>query len=275
MTMRGMSARKAATHLALLAIAATGAVLTAAPAQAVGTPLCISGASDNGSSWSYNVCGMPDIDQRRAGLPENGANYCAPTAALNQMFYLDKHGYPNLLAGDFDPTANDPVNYNEVTAKLSRMGNLAETDPSGGTSHQHTVDGINDLIESKGYEDQLEADYIELDDEDNVSRLMVELTRGGRDVMNASVGFYDAEGDRVGGHALTVVGVRGDSGNHHSVTFHNPANDADLYTQSATASVTYALGSDNGDGPKVVGYGGGGSGTTARLEGVTVITTAP
>ncbi|OKJ49532.1 hypothetical protein AMK27_36360 [Streptomyces sp. CB02009] len=102
---------------------------------------------------------------------------------------------------------------------------------------------------------------------------MIELTRCGRDLLNASIGWYDSEGDRVGGHHVTVVGVQGDSAGHHQITFHNPANDNFLNIHSTTLDQTYTLGSDNGAGPKVNGYGG--TGVTARLEGVMVLTTAP
>ncbi|MEV7403083.1 hypothetical protein AB0N93_22155 [Streptomyces sp. NPDC091267] len=215
---------------------------------------------------------MSDIDQHRAGLPGNGQMYCMPTSALNTLFWLDRHGYPNLLDGDYDPTSSSPVNYQEVTAKLGRMGGLAETDATSGTNRGNAADGINDLIEQKGYEDRLEADWESLDDEDNVSHRMVELTRNGRDLLIASIGWYDADGDRTGGHAVTVVGVYGSVGNHHTIQFHDPADGGDLNTQSKTAVTVRSLGSDNGDGPQVVGYG---SAKTARLEGVTVVTTAP
>ncbi|MFE6814486.1 hypothetical protein [Streptomyces sp. NPDC057675] len=261
---------------ALMTGALSLSVFASSPASAVDAtdPNCDSAqVSTTGTSWAYKICKMPDIDQRRAGLPLDGANYCVPTASLNLMFYLDKHGYPNLLSGNYDPTASDSVNYQEVTAKLSRMGGLVETNPTDGTNRTNTVDGVNELIESKGYEDDLEIDFEELDDEDNVSKRMIELTRGGRDLLNASIGWYDSDGDRVGGHHVTVVGVQGDSAGHHQITFHDPANDNFLNTQSTTLDQTYTLGSDNGDGPKVNGYGG--TGVTARLEGVMVLTTAP
>ncbi|GGW69795.1 hypothetical protein [Streptomyces xantholiticus] len=261
----------------LTAIAGTWLVgpITTASAAAATTELgCTTNTvSITSSTWSYRACQVPDIDQRRAGLPNNGNMYCLPTSTLNVLFWLDKRGYPNLLTGNFDPMSNTPRNYNEVTAKLGRLGRLAETDPSSGTGRSDTVSAIEDLIEEKGYEDDLGADWEELDDVEPVSRRLVELTRNGSDFLIASIGKYDNDGDRVGGHAVTIVGARGSGDGRESVTFHDPWTDSDLYTQSAVAAPTYVLGEDDGNGAEVLGYGS--TTVTARLEGVIVVTTAP
>jgi hypothetical protein len=57
-----------------------------------------------GANFTYRICHVPDIDQRRApgssplviGLPNEGKMYCAPTAAMNWMAYIASHGYPQL-----------------------------------------------------------------------------------------------------------------------------------------------------------------------------------
>ncbi|MFC9845336.1 hypothetical protein ACFWFF_22490 [Streptomyces sp. NPDC060223] len=256
-----------------IAVMVVTAALFIVPVNAVAatTDTCYEGIYVSSVVWSYDVCGMPDIDQKRAGLPGNGQNYCLPTATLNTMFWFDKTGYPNLLDGSYDPTSSEPYHYNEVTAKLSRMGGLADTDPLKGTNRNDNLDAINDLIESKGYENDFDVSWESLDEEDNVSQRIVQLSRGAEDLMIASIGWYDSDGDRTGGHAVTVVGAYGHANGLHGIKFHDPANDANLTTQSPTAIANYRLGNDNGDGSEVIGYGS--STITARLEGVTVIST--
>lgn len=271
-TVNQSTLRRYMTRGALTAVISSTA-LSFAPihAAAATTATCYQGTIMDSTDWAYEVCGMPDIDQKRAGLPNNGQNYCLPTATLNTMFWFDAMGYPNLLSGNYDPTSSEPDHYNEVTAKLSRMGGLADTDPFNGTNRGDNLDAIDDLIESKGYEDDFDVSWESLDDEDNVSRRIVQLSRGANDLMIASIGWYDSEGNRVGGHAVTVVGAYGNSSGLHGIKFHDPANDAHLTTQSATTIANYHLGHDNGDGSEVIGYGS--SNITARLEGVTVIGT--
>ncbi|MFD7613065.1 hypothetical protein [Streptomyces sp. NPDC059828] len=274
MSLLSRSAGTSAVRTLLVCGMLAASPLALAPTAVAATGGCTTTTVvDSGTAWSYRACRLPDIDQRRAGLPNDGRMYCLPTSTLNAMFWLDQHGYPNLLTGDYDPTSSAAVHYDEVTAKLRRMGALAETDPATGTGRSDAVDAVNDLIEEKGYEDVLEADWESLDDEDAVSRRIVELTRNGRDLLIASVGRYDRDGDRVSGHAVTVVGASGSVAGNHRIAIHDPADDAHLTTQSATVAATYNLGRDNGDGPEVIGYGSGA--LTARLEGVVVITTAP
>ena len=42
---------------------------------------------------------MPDFDQVRTGLPNDGYMYCVPTAAFNVMTYIARHGYPGVAPG--------------------------------------------------------------------------------------------------------------------------------------------------------------------------------
>ena len=47
----------------------------------------------SGSQYTYKVSQVPDFDQRRSGVANNGSMYCAPTSALNWAAYLSGHGY--------------------------------------------------------------------------------------------------------------------------------------------------------------------------------------
>ena len=35
---------------------------------------------------SFHIDGVPDFDQRRHGLPENGGAYCIPTSTMDLLF---------------------------------------------------------------------------------------------------------------------------------------------------------------------------------------------
>ncbi|MHC5004375.1 MAG: NHL repeat-containing protein, partial [Planctomycetota bacterium] len=53
----------------------------------------------NDSEFEYEVRHMPDFDQNRAGLPNDGACYCSPTAMMNVLAYIANHGFPQVTPG--------------------------------------------------------------------------------------------------------------------------------------------------------------------------------
>ena len=91
---------------------------------------------------------MPDFDQRREagplvfdglawlndppGLPNNGAMYCVPVAALDTCAYLANHGYPGALPGG-PLNWQSPEQYRLVNEAILEMGLLMETHPIEGT----------------------------------------------------------------------------------------------------------------------------------------------
>lgn len=49
------------------------------------------------ATQTIDIVGIPDFDQRRDVLPNNGAMYCGPTATYNNVFFMGTHGFPQLL----------------------------------------------------------------------------------------------------------------------------------------------------------------------------------
>ncbi|MCA9298119.1 MAG: hypothetical protein KDA28_03575, partial [Phycisphaerales bacterium] len=45
------------------------------------------------SSYTYRLNLLPDIDQKRLGLPNDGKAYCVPTSILNLCAYAGNHGF--------------------------------------------------------------------------------------------------------------------------------------------------------------------------------------
>ncbi len=70
---------------------------------------------------------MPDFDQRRSGLPNNGNMYCVPTSFVNICGYFRNYGMPNMLDG------SNPNSHSEMTGLIFLMGFLMGTHPEDGT----------------------------------------------------------------------------------------------------------------------------------------------
>lgn len=71
---------------------------------------------------------MPDYDQRRQTLPNNGNMYCVPTSFVNICGYFQKYGMPNMLR-DFNPNS-----HTDMTGLIFLVGFLMGTHPQDGTS---------------------------------------------------------------------------------------------------------------------------------------------
>ena len=75
--------------------------------------------------------GMPDFDQRRSTLPNEGRMYCIPTATANALAYITNHGYPGLLNGPRDWQSQ--THYADVSSLIGILGGVMFTDPDDGT----------------------------------------------------------------------------------------------------------------------------------------------
>ena len=59
--------------------------------------------------YSYAITYMPDFDQRRYGLANNGNMHCVPTSTMNMFAYAAHFGFPDLLPGPGDWTHLDDI----------------------------------------------------------------------------------------------------------------------------------------------------------------------
>src|SRR5688572_29400453 len=102
-TKRMLTANRGKRSRRIAALVAVGALWSASTAQAVP---CTTKAVYDGANFDYELCTVPDFDQRRGqtpfgspGLPNNGNWYCVPTSAVDWMAYIANHGYPSVEPG--------------------------------------------------------------------------------------------------------------------------------------------------------------------------------
>ncbi len=119
--------------LASAAVALAAPASSQPPIESIGFTKTV---PDSGGAYSWTLSGLPDLDQVRSpdsmhlGLPNQGFMYCVPTAGMNILAFLAKGGFSTGVASK-DWTL--PVNYDEMTGDLKKLGTEMGTDPAGGT----------------------------------------------------------------------------------------------------------------------------------------------
>ncbi len=222
-------------------IAATLAFLSLAP----GARANWSGAYFTPILYDAQFTLVPDLDQRRDDIMNDGRMFCAPTAAVNWMAYIARHGVPFLEPGSQPRTFwHSTQAYDDVTGLLLRMGALMQTNALDGTGGNGFYDGLQQWLEESGAHFLFTLHYVWLDANWNTPRFdgLAQWVNQGVPVLG-TVGWYDEDGatlTRDGGHVFSVVGVRRD-GNQRLLTIHDPADDRSLSDQSAPTPVTYAI----------------------------------
>jgi hypothetical protein len=89
------------------------------------------GAYANASTWYFEISHVPDLDQKRTALPNDGRNHCVPTSAINWMAYFANHGLPSLPPGDGNWQLQ--ALYDDASDAILAMGSVMGTDPNEGT----------------------------------------------------------------------------------------------------------------------------------------------
>ncbi|MFI4916041.1 MAG: GC-type dockerin domain-anchored protein [Phycisphaerales bacterium JB060] len=147
--------------------------------------------------------GMPDFDQRRHTLPNNGDMYCVPAATVNALAYLSNHGLPHLLDGPRD--WESPDNYALVSGWIELFGATMDTDPFEGTSMGDWHDSVRDWVADKS--DSIVVSYYAKGHQGLSPLSLANQMRGGAVVMPL-VGWYDEvdpnQWERAGGHLMTM-----------------------------------------------------------------------
>jgi hypothetical protein len=180
---------------------------------------------------TINRYGVPDFDQKRDALPNNGNMFCVPTSFTNQRGYIANHGYGNIMGGGGNWQSQ--ANYNYITARIDAMGDYMDTDPFDGTGGGDAYDGWNDFI------DDWHDDKFALSSWGGyVPPVWIHfgMLTG---LPNICYGYYKPQGggeyDRDGGHCVTLVGLKNLCVNFNEPTLRirNPASDeGDLDRQS-------------------------------------------
>ncbi|MDZ4829083.1 MAG: hypothetical protein SGJ09_02660 [Phycisphaerae bacterium] len=108
---------------------AVAAVLLAGAATSLAVANVSVSQWTSATNFQHKRVGMPDMDQRRAGLPNDGNCYCAPTSFVNLAIYIANHGYPQVEPGPGNYIGYD--HYADVTNLLEVLGEEASISPGG------------------------------------------------------------------------------------------------------------------------------------------------
>lgn len=84
---------------------------------------------NSASSFHTKRVGIPDQDQKRVGLPNNGACHCVPTSIMNLFMYAANHGYPVVPPGSGSWGGYDT--YYDVTDHIDDFGVMLDVSPGG------------------------------------------------------------------------------------------------------------------------------------------------
>jgi hypothetical protein len=90
------------------------------------------GAYANEQAWYFQITQVPDFDQKRTALPNDGKMYCVPTSGINWMAYFANHGRPSIDPGPGNWQSQDL--YDEATTAIYALGAVMGTDPNKGTN---------------------------------------------------------------------------------------------------------------------------------------------
>lgn len=191
----------------------------------------------NSNNFEYRVLHMPDLDQRRTALPNNGAMYCAPTAAINLFAYAANHGYPIAPgSGNWQSSSK----YNQASSAISTMGALMGTTPTGGTGGSGAANGYiiwkfqNPMLAYIGYKKS--SNYTP------TAPKMAKLATQGW-IISFAYGRYDVIGsvggapklDRTGGHVVSLAGAFA-LPTFRLLRYRDPASDSASLTSQSTFS---------------------------------------
>ena len=179
---------------------------------------------------------VPDFDQRWTTLPGQGSMYCVPTAHLNWMAYIARHGYPLVEPGSQNVEYwHSPDAHGAIQGSLFLMGLYMGTDPVEGTG-SGSLPGIQNWLAQTGSHFFFNIQKVYLDSDTPRFEDVAHWVQSGVPVVGV-VGWYEGEGMtlvRDGGHAFTVIAVERD-GAQRRLVFHDPAHGDDDRTEQSPA----------------------------------------
>ncbi|HMN96765.1 MAG TPA: dockerin type I domain-containing protein [Phycisphaerales bacterium] len=103
------------------------AIAAAAPANVV------INTWSSSSEFHHRRIGVPDQDQIRAGLPNEGICYCVPTSVMNLLMYIANHGFPQVVPGPGNHAS--PGAFPIYTGLIGLMGVAAGVGPGAAPPH--------------------------------------------------------------------------------------------------------------------------------------------
>lgn len=182
--------------------------------------------------WVYRP-GVPDFDQKRQGLGNDGKNYCVPTSWTNWLAYYQDNGYSGLMGMPGIPVDWQTWSHNYVTNRIDMLGTAMGTDPFGGTagSEQDFIAYVNDQLWTPAFMLRW-ADGIWPEDGDtagpNPKAGAAMLKMGASVVMTIGWSTTDSTGRvwKDGSHVVSLNGVYGLCSSQKSVRYRDPGTDS-------------------------------------------------
>src|SRR4051812_41809463 len=210
-------------------------------------------------SYSFAVCGVPDIDQVRetanghTGLPNNGYLYCVVTATMNWFAFLGEQGYVSSPA-DKDWTLD--ANFDEMSNDLNQLGQLMGTNPNKGTTGNGQLAGDKTWLDANG-QGVITKNLMVVKSYETGSYYAPDPATMAQDAIGGGlvtpvVGFYANRTKngvthlaRVGGHVVSLVSATGPlAGNSAQLGVRDPNTDGVKDTvQTPYATDSWALSS--------------------------------
>ncbi|MEQ8318374.1 MAG: GC-type dockerin domain-anchored protein [Phycisphaerales bacterium] len=184
--------------------------------------------------------GMPDFDQRRSALPNDGRMYCFPTATANALAYITNHGHPGLLDGPRNWQSQ--THYDDVSAVLAILGVTMFTDPDDGTTISNWRSGTLAALSGQG--GFLAMSYTTGGFAGLSPIQMADHMRIGGIILPV-IGWYENAGSgfwfRDGGHMVTMWAAFGTCGDPRDMVlgFRDPSS-SDSLSQQSTFATTFS-----------------------------------
>ncbi|UYV12685.1 MAG: hypothetical protein NCW75_15520 [Phycisphaera sp.] len=205
-------------------------ILVASAGACLGLWLAVPGAQ---AQCSVFRLGMPDFDQQRSDLPNDGRMYCIPTATANALAYITNHGHPGLLDGPRNWQSQ--AHYDDISGLLAILGVVMFTDPDNGTTMtpwrvatQSALSGEGFFMvgsfQAAGFEG---LNPLQLADQMRMGTIVLPL-----------IGWYDESGTglytRDGGHMVTMWAGLGTCGDPRDMLlgFRDPSSGDSIFQQS-------------------------------------------
>jgi hypothetical protein len=202
--------------------------------------------------YHYEILHMPDFDQRRDGLPGNGAMWCGPAAVMNVLAYIANHGFDvRPGTGNWQSQANHEL----ITDELCDLGFDMDTGGGGG------CDGADPAV-GTGWEGMLTATTAWLDGQpatitlhnashdgipprhsdiamDAVGGALIVYGIGKYDIIDEIDGLPVVE--KTGGHLLTLVAAHTNGDGTATFSLRNPNRHDSVFEQSPFARIDHHI----------------------------------
>ncbi|MHC4992004.1 MAG: hypothetical protein ACYTGC_13610, partial [Planctomycetota bacterium] len=186
----------------------------------------------------FNVTHVPDLDQRRAALANNGACYCVPTASIDWMAYLANHGWTEIGPGP--QVWTDPTTYGVATFAIDLLGSVMATDPMHGTGGDGTIYGLKFWLRDLPF--IVEGIWPTTTWSPTFETAMARGLDGA--VVMIAVGWYDEQPDgtleRDGGHMVSVAFAER-AGTNRFIGLRDPWTNDSLHAQAPFSTDLYTV----------------------------------